>query len=373
MSKPRILTVLSVFTFVLLHASFVVGQSRTVVVSPVSGDPIASGTTLRNALAGIPSPSSTNRWLLKIDPGIYEMQSTSLQMRSWVDIEGSGIGQTIIRANSTGFTINTILGASDAELRMLTVEATGGPNVGVGQVAAMRNTNGNPRVYRVKFVTQAINSDAWGIQDISTAPKIVECEISVSGTRTNSGVSFSGSNPGTRSSIVRSNITVSGGSTNYGVFMAGNQVLVEMQDTRIDVTNGPLTFGIFASPIGGWQSAETLTLRNVVINSTMGGLLSAGIWLEPNTNVGMDISHIKITSRGAPGAVSQGIFQGGTQPFAIQHSSIEGSTKTVEAPLTSFSIQATALFGGPATAGGWQGCMGVWDEMGQFYTTGCPQ
>jgi hypothetical protein len=99
----RSLTVLCVFTLVLIHFSIASGQSRTVVVSLVFGDAVASGIALRNALAGIPSPSSNNRWLLKIEPGIYEMQSNSLQIRSWVDIEGSGIGVTTIRASSTAF------------------------------------------------------------------------------------------------------------------------------------------------------------------------------------------------------------------------------------------------------------------------------
>jgi hypothetical protein len=364
----KILTVLSVFTVVFVYSSLASAQIRTVLVSPVPNDPVASGTALRNALAGIPSPSSTNRWLLKIEPGIYEMQSNSLQMRSWVDIEGSGIGQTIIRANSTAFNINTVLGASDAELRMLTVEALGGPSVGVGQFAAMRN-NGSPRVYRVKFVTQAINSEQWGMVNISSAPKIEECEFNVSGTRTNSGIAFSGQS-GTRSSIVRSNIAVSGGSTNYGVTMSVTQILTEIQDTRIDVTSGPLTFGIFAFPIG-WQGNETLTLRNVIIKSADGGLLSAGIYLDQGTTVGLDISHSRILSGNSP--TTKGIFQGGGPPVVIQHSSIWGLTKTVEAPSASFSIQATALIGGPATAGLWQGCMGVWDEMGQFYPMGCPQ
>lgn len=370
MSKRISLTILSIFTFMLLQSSLASAQSRTVVVSPVAGDPVASGTALRNALANIPSPSSTNRWLLKIEPGIYEMQSNSLQMRSWVDIEGSGIGVTTIRANSTSFNINTVLGASEAELRMLTVEATGGPSVGVGQVAAMRNIQGSPRVSKVKFLTQAVNSDAWGMVNISTAPQIEECEFNVSGTRINSGVAFSGTVFGTRSSIVRSKIAVAWGSTNYGVFMSVNQTLVEMLDTRIDVNGGPLTFGIFASPMG-WQSNETLTLRNVVINSAGGGLQSAGIWLDQGTTVGLDIAHSKILTSGSP--ITKGIFQGGGPAVILQHSIVQGFSKTVEATAGSFSIQATGLVGGPATAALWNGCMGTWDENGVFYTTGCPQ
>jgi len=365
----RILTVLSVFAFVFVHFSLASAQIRTVLVSPVPNDPVASGTALRNALAAIPSPSSTNRWLLKIEPGIYEMQSNSLQMRSWVDIEGSGIGVTIIRANSNSFNINTVLGASDAELRMLTVEATGGPSVGVGLVAAMRNTQGSPRVSKVKFLTQAVNSDAWGMVNVSTAPKIEDCEFNVSGTRTNSGVTFSGTVVGARSSIVRSKIAVAWGSTNYGVFMSVTQTLNEMQDTQIDVTGGPLTLGIFASPVGGWQSNETLTLRNVVINSAQGGLASAGIWLDQGTTVNLDINNSKILGQFSPSAT--GIYQGGLAPIILRFSRVAGQTKTVDSA-QNVSIAFTDLVGGPVIVAGWLGCMALIDENGIFYPNTCP-
>ena len=83
MFRTRILTiVLSVFACILFSSSVASAQIRTVLVSPVPGDPIASGTALRNALANISSPSSTNRWLLKIEPGIYQLQGTALLVRS---------------------------------------------------------------------------------------------------------------------------------------------------------------------------------------------------------------------------------------------------------------------------------------------------
>ena len=114
MFGKRILTiVLSVFTCILFSSSISSAQIRTVLVSPVPGDPIASGTALKNALAGISSPSSTNRWLLKIEPGIYQITGNSLLMRPWVDIEGSGIEQTIIRMMNSS-TTPTIAGASNA-------------------------------------------------------------------------------------------------------------------------------------------------------------------------------------------------------------------------------------------------------------------
>jgi len=129
----------------------------------VPGDPIASGTALKNALAGISSPSSTNRWLLKIEPGIYQMTGNSLLMRPWVDIEGSGIEQTTIRMMNSS-TTPTIAGASNAELRMLTVEA-------IDQGTAMFNSNAHPRVYRVKFVVATNQTQAAAMLNVSSAPQ----------------------------------------------------------------------------------------------------------------------------------------------------------------------------------------------------------
>ena len=165
---------------------------------------------------------------------------------------------------------------------------------------------------------------------------------------------------------------VSGGSLNYGVRMSRGQTVTEIQETRIDVAGGSSSnaYGIYAQG-GNWVGSETLELRNVRIKSTSSSQ-SVGILFETDTSILLNISHSTIEGTGA--STAKGIFQGGTRAVFLQHSIVAGSTKTVEVPNHSFSIQATGLFGGPATAGLWNGCMGVWDENGTFYTnTGCPQ
>jgi hypothetical protein len=367
MYKIRILAIaLGVFGCVLLNSYVASAQIRTVLVSPVPGNPVASGTGLQNALAGISSPSDTNRWLLKIEPGIYDFQTGSLQMRSWVDIEGSGINVTTIRSSET-----TIRGASNAELRMLTVEAIGNQSVSPGpEVIAMLNQNAHPRVYRVKFKTQGSNSETWGMRNLSSAPKIEECEFSVSGGAfLAKGLTFVNFiSTGERSSIVRSRIAVSGTGTVYGVWMLGGQTLTEMQETRLDV-NGSHPIGIYALQ-GGWLGSEGLSLRNVELKA-IGTGSSFGIFMDQNTTILMEVWFSKIEALGA--SLTKGIFQGGSPPLVIQNSRIWGVTKVVETTTASFSIQSSALFGGPTIGGGWNGCMGVWDENGSFYAHGCPQ
>jgi hypothetical protein len=152
--------------------------------------------------------------------------------------------------------------------------------------------------------------------------------------------------------------------------MSRGQTVTEIQETRIDVTGGLSSnaYGIYANG-GNWQGNEKLALRNVVINSSATSQ-SAGISFESGTTIWLNVFHSTIEA--LTGSTAKGIFQDGGPPVYVMHSIVSGSTKTVEATVGSFSIQATGLQGGPATAALWNGCMGVWDEMGAFYTTGCP-
>ena len=54
--------------------------------------PTEGGNALRNALAMIASPSATNPWLLKLEPGSYDVGSAGLSIPAHVDVEGSGTG-----------------------------------------------------------------------------------------------------------------------------------------------------------------------------------------------------------------------------------------------------------------------------------------
>lgn len=68
----------------------------------------------------IATPSATNPWLVKMEPGIYDLGDEALVMRPFVDIEGSGQGVTTV----TSAGVNTVIAASDAEIRELTIRNT---------------------------------------------------------------------------------------------------------------------------------------------------------------------------------------------------------------------------------------------------------
>jgi hypothetical protein len=366
----------------LLGAGTVSAQIRTVLVSPVPGDPVASGTALRNALNGISSPSSSNRWLLKIEPGIYDVGTVSLVMRPFVDIEGSGMGVTTIRGSAVDFN-GTIHGASSAELRLLTVEAAGNASSVPGPIAMANYQGASPRLYRVKFSTTGTAPTAWGIRNSNSTPLIEECEIIVNSTGTNSsayGLMFRNDPrsggcelPAGRTSILRTKIAVSGPGTNHGLAMAGGQFVSEIRDSRMDVNGGNTTYGIYAwkdSASCDWLGSEALQIKNTEILTSGGSSASYGVKIEsgvvPPVRLSFDIVGGRVWGS------NYGIVQGGPNPIGIQGSSVLGFTKTVETA-GNISIATTLLYGGPATAQGWIGCMGVWDENAIFYAQGaCP-
>lgn len=91
------------------------------------------------AWGGTPSPS--NPCLLKIMSGVYDIGTNSLVMQPYVDIEGAGETVTKITGTfspSEGTSYGIVQGASNAEIRFLTVE-----NTGTGTYAdAIYNSNG---------------------------------------------------------------------------------------------------------------------------------------------------------------------------------------------------------------------------------------
>ncbi len=62
---------------------------RTIVVGG-AGAPLVNGANFFNAVIGIPAPGPANRWLVKLEPGTYDIGVLTLVLRDYVDIEGSG-------------------------------------------------------------------------------------------------------------------------------------------------------------------------------------------------------------------------------------------------------------------------------------------
>ncbi len=87
-------------------------------------DPVASGTGLLNAVAAIPTsgndvPSNVNPWLVKVGPGVFDLNGASLALPAWVTLDGAGQG-TVIKSNSPAY----VVGASGAWNQVSNVSLT---------------------------------------------------------------------------------------------------------------------------------------------------------------------------------------------------------------------------------------------------------
>jgi hypothetical protein len=207
---------------------------RTVVVRPVPGDTLASGQALLSALAGI-NPGSCSgpgedRWLLKVEPGAYDLGSTTLAMKACVDIEGSGEGSTrITRAGSDcpsfGSNVGTVRISEQVELRGLTVENTGGTTCAI-----------------------AVYSES------AATPRITDVTIRASGAvGQSSGLRLQDASPEAR----RVTIRVTGPSQNIGVFVIGNSAPI-LRDVDVASTLGSDNWGFHLNANFGFPGATRI-------------------------------------------------------------------------------------------------------------------
>jgi hypothetical protein len=131
------------------HASeFAAAYERTVVVSPVGTD-AENGQALLNAISSVTDASATKPYLIHLEPATYNLgtglNTGSLNMKPFVDIEGSGELNTVItsgiRTNCQNTRPGTVNGASNAEMRFLTVR-----NTARLCTAAISNVSASPRL-----------------------------------------------------------------------------------------------------------------------------------------------------------------------------------------------------------------------------------
>jgi hypothetical protein len=94
---------------------------RTVLVSPLGTD-FQNGSALLAALASITDASAAKRYLIKVEPGNYDLVGRRLVMKPFVDIEGSGPQSTRLLTQHDAFA-GSIAAAADSQLRDLGVSA----------------------------------------------------------------------------------------------------------------------------------------------------------------------------------------------------------------------------------------------------------
>ncbi len=210
------------------------GFTHTLIVSP-DPDPVQAGRVLREVVGGIADPSASNPFLVKIEPGLYDLDKDSLFMRPYVDIEGSGEGVTTI-TSSLGTGSGTVVGTNNSELRFLTVKNTGE----AGQlVVALFSESTSPRYTHVTAMASGGN-DNEAIHISNGAPVLSYVTARATGGSRSTGVANLGS------LLTASNSTFSAAdaaNTNLGVLSTFGGT-VQATSSTISASGGVIAVGL---------------------------------------------------------------------------------------------------------------------------------
>ena len=194
--------------------------SRTIVVSPGPTE-AASGQALLDAIAGISGNSATNTFLVKLEPGIYELGTTPLVTKPFVDIEGSGPLMTVIRSSgSSSTTQGTVMLGTQVELRLLQVRNQGG----APQSRAVYVSGGGGTLSHVEIRATGGTTASVGLTAATTVfldDAVIRAQAEASGTAI--GILVTGS-----TFLTDSFISASGsGNPDYGVRVEGSGIEID--------------------------------------------------------------------------------------------------------------------------------------------------
>jgi len=244
-------------------------------------DPVAAidaiGTTI------LPAASASFPYLIDIKPGVYNIRSNSVQMKPYVDIQGSGENITRITGNIDSTSLGVVKGASNAELRLLTVENTGGGR----DVIAIHSVSKITHVTAI--ASGGIDNNIAVINYGTSFPILTNVTAIASGGATvdNIGVSNVNSSP----TMTQVTAIASGGPggnvavRNYGPY----------SPTMTNVTATASGGGLNSGSVGVYNLYLSSPIMNNVTITASGGSASHGV---VNTNSSPTMTNVTISASG---------------------------------------------------------------------------
>ena len=229
------------------------GFTHTVIVSP-DPDPVQAGRVLRQTVAAIVDASASNPYLVKVEPGIYDLQANSVFMRPYVDIEGSGEGITTI-TSALGTGSGTVVGANNSELRYLTVKNTGEANQ---QVVAIFTETTSPRLSHVTAIASG-GSENYGVHTSNGNPVLSYVTASASG----GGQSFALANYNSVMTVLNSTFSAADAASYNAGFVTTFGGTNRITSSTITASGGAIAIGMRA-----YNGTHTLANTTVSASGT---------------------------------------------------------------------------------------------------------
>lgn len=289
---------------------------KVAVVAQSGGDYTDPITAMGDVVTWCGTPSATNPCLLKIMPGVYDIGSNSLQMQSYVDIEGSGENITRIKGN-TDWPVGVVMGASYTEIRFLTVESAGTGGYWGYKIAIRHNGGVSFRITNVTVIASGGTSNNTGIFNSGASPIMTNVTATASGAESTAVYNWA---PATMTNVIA---TASGEWYNRGVYNNASGSTVRMTNVTATASGGTYNYGVVISH-------------------------------SPSTMIG-------VTATASGGTSNYGVSITGPYVVTINNSIIKGSNNTIVNDSIT-SIANTQLDGGAVSNAGTLKCIGAYDE-----------
>lgn len=278
--------------------------ARTVLVSPVGTD-TQNGTALLTALNNITTATALKPYLLKLEPGQYDLGTQSLFLKPYVDIEGSGEQLTLIKSDAT--VTATVVAAANVEVRFLAVSNMGtinSPNIrsSISVPASVTNF----RLFKVTANTLGNGTNVHGVESYGSLR------------------------------VSNSTLTVNGGSNNYALRVFSNTTYVDSSNLAANAT-GAYNIGV------GINSNGVVTITNSTLWAS--GATSNNFGLLGDNNGKATAVNSIITSVGSN--IGAGVSANASSAISVTNSVISGPNSVAQAGSATTRVGASSLTGAP--------------------------
>jgi hypothetical protein len=392
--------------------------SNVIVVAKAGGDFI----TVHDAINSISNNSPSKRYLIWVAPGVY---TETVIMKQYVDIEGAGELSTKIAFNDGDIAVS---GASNAELRNLTVENSRPGGSGAQSRYAIYNSGASPSLLHVTAI--ALGGYSYGVYNTDGSSPIM-ADMTISATagsiraavgvvnRNNSsptmknvvvtasrgpglgatGISNQNSSPkmwnvtvsandvaisnsaNSSPEIIDVNITLAGGrgisNGDSSPRIVGGSIALTGGGAGVDFSGNSSprisnlvissSGGIGLTGVSGYRTTGTIMIQNCTIISSGGG--GRGVSLHEANAV---IQNSTINVSGGYGFAVYTTADTGHYSVNIDNSTLAADTNTILGhPFYTTHVGASKLEGGPINAP-FITCAGVYDENYAFFPNTCP-
>ncbi|MGE5894641.1 MAG: hypothetical protein ACM34I_11345 [bacterium] len=213
--------------------------AKVAVVAQSGGDYTDPVAAMNDHATWCGTPSATNPCLLKIMPGIYDIQASPLQMKECIDVEGSGENVTTIIGEITDCINGAVNGASNSELRMLTIEnrgIPGGINGSCAYTVGIWNRTASLRITNAKVIVSAQSDYDYGIRSTDSSSLVLSnVAVVVSGADGhNIGVMNYLSSSTSMNNV---DIVINGGDRAVGIETGVGDCMVTMRNVSVSVAS----------------------------------------------------------------------------------------------------------------------------------------